>query len=353
MNSLNNKVLKDLYLDDELRTSVKLIELGFGEFQNLDLANDFYYLPFQLLSSGFERLMKCHICLGYYETNNTYPDSKYLKKCGGNKGHDLIELRNTILTSFFSVHNIPVLHDDLEFLKNDKDLEQLIYLLSEFGKYARYHNLDIITSTAKPSIDVKKSWEDYETKLVTSNPQLLGKLGTIETAAEVLEYTKREIIIKLEKFTRAICRQFTLGKLGQKALRFSPILYPFIMLGDTKLGNRDYRKEITKYREKEFKVHTRTFLDELKRKTNPQYRHASVKKEEFDGDWPFYHDEVIIEYREKHWCVVTIDNKDYALNGSAKCRYKLEFPHDAGMAILGKSLSPFIDMALKLGEDIK
>jgi len=34
-------------------------------------------------------------------------------------------------------------------------------------------------------------------------------------------------------------------------------------------------------------------------------------------------------------------------------RYKLEDPHEAGMAILGKLLGPFIDMALKLGEDIK
>jgi len=58
-----NDILKEFSIDDELRTSIKLIELGFGEFQNLDMTNDFYHLPFQLLSSGFERLMKCHICL--------------------------------------------------------------------------------------------------------------------------------------------------------------------------------------------------------------------------------------------------------------------------------------------------
>lgn len=340
-------------MDDELRTAIKLIELGFGEFQNLDLANDFYYLPFQLLSSGFERLMKCHICLGYYDTNNTYPDNKYLKNCGGRNGHDLVELKNTIVTSFFSVHDIPALREDTDFLQNDKDLEQLIHLLSEFGKYSRYHNLDIITSAAKPSIDVKKQWEEYETNIITSNPQYLNKLGDIESTSEILEYAKREIVIKLEKFTRAISRQFTLGKLGQKADQFSPVLYPFIMLNDSNLGNRDYRQETTNYREKEFKVHTRTLFDELQRRTNPQYRNVLVKREEFDGDWPFYHDEVIVECREKHWCVVTIDNKDYALNGSAKGRYKLEFPQDAGMAILGKSVSPFINMALKLGKDIK
>ena len=107
-----------------------------------------------------------------------------------------------------------------------------------------------------------------------------------------------------------------------------------------------------RYRNQERTVHIRTLLDEIERKTNKSYCHAVIKKEEFDGDWPFYHDEVIIECREKHWCVVTIDNKDYALNGSAKGRYKLEDVHEAGMAILGISVGPFIQMALELGKDL-
>ncbi len=349
---MKNNVLKNLYLHDELEAAAKIIELGFGEFQNLDMGNDFYYLPFQLLSSGFERLMKCHICLGYHDIHNAYPDSKYLKSCGGKGGHDLLELKQTILSSYFSKHNIPVLHEDLDLLTNDKDLEQLICLLSEFGKYARYHNLDIVTSAAKPSINVKMLWEQYENDIVTSNPKLLQKLGDLNSGEEVLDHTKRQILIKLEKFVRAICRQFTMGRLGKKALQFSGVLHTFILLKDEELGNRNYRQETTRYKEKDRKVHVRTLFDEFQRKTNKRYRHTVIKKEEFDGDWPFYHNEVIIECREKHWCIVTIDNKDYALNGSAQGRYKLEGVYDAGMAILGKSIGPFIEMALKLGEDI-
>ena len=349
---MKQKILKDLYLYDELQTSAKLIELGFGEFQNLDLGNDFYYLPFQLLSSGFERLMKCHICLGYHEQHNTYPDNKYLKSCGGKGGHDLLELRKAILSMYFAIHNIPVLHEDLDLLTNDKDLDQLIYLLSEFGKYARYYNLDIITSAAKPSINVKQLWEEYEGNLVTSNPKILQKLGDFEAGEEVLDYTKRQILIKLETFARAICRQFTIGRLGKKALQYSGSLYSFILIKDEDLGNRNYRTETSRYQEKERRTYTRTFIDEIQRKTNKRYRHAVIKKDDFDGDWPFYYDEVTIECREKHWCIVTIDKKDYALNGSAQGRYKLESVHDAGMAILGKSVTPFIQMALKLGEDL-
>ena len=71
---MGNDVTKNLALYEELESSIKLIQLGFGEFQNLDMANDFYHLPFQLISSGFERLMKCHICLGHFEIYEVYPD---------------------------------------------------------------------------------------------------------------------------------------------------------------------------------------------------------------------------------------------------------------------------------------
>ena len=62
-------------------------------------------------------------------------------------------------------------------------------------------------------------------------------------------------------------------------------------------------------------------------------------------------DKVIIECRYKNWCIITINGHDYALNGSAKGRYKLENTHDAGMAILGKSTGDFIRLALELDNE--
>jgi hypothetical protein len=353
---MNKDVLKDICLYNELETAIKLIELGFGEFQNLQ--NGFYYLPFQLLSSGFERLMKCHICLGHHEQHSKYPDNKYLKGCGGKGGHDLLELKKSILASYFSKHTIPVLQDDFELLTHNTDLEQLLFLLSEFGKYSRYYNLDVVTSAPKPSPDVKRLWEDYETTIVTSNEKMMENFSDSEKLCdpnvwkEAYDYAKRQILVKLERFTRSICRQFTIGRLGKKALQYSSVLNTFIRLKDEELGNRNYRVKITRYQKEDRKVHTRTLFDDIQRKTNSRYRHTVIRKGEFDGDWPFYHDEVTIECREKHWCVVTIEDKDYALNGSAQGRYKLENVHDAGMAILGKSIGPFIQMALQLGEEL-
>ena len=66
--------------------------------------------------------MKCHICFGHYEKHNAYPCYKELKSCGGKGGHDLHELKKTILSKYFLTHDIPVLLEDHEFLTYDKDL---------------------------------------------------------------------------------------------------------------------------------------------------------------------------------------------------------------------------------------
>ncbi len=84
---------KFISLDDELRTSCRLIELGLGKLQCINMAKDFYHLPFQLLSSGLERLMKCYICLTYEAKERKFPDHQYLSK---NFGHDLSKLKKEI-----------------------------------------------------------------------------------------------------------------------------------------------------------------------------------------------------------------------------------------------------------------
>jgi len=343
---MNNNVKKDLALYEELEVSVKLIQLGFGEFQNLDMANDFYHLPFQLMSSGFERLMKCHICLGYFEMHHNYPNPDLFIK---ELKHDLLSIKRHIIEQYFKTKSIPALKEDLKYITENQDLDHLIGLLSEFGKFARYYNLDVVTGAKKPSIDVKTLWKEYETSLLIKDKNLLGKISTLDKQKEVSDAITRIIIVKLEVFIRAIARQFTLGQLGKLAKQYSPAVFSFLMLQDNELGTTDYRKHTTRYKEKGRRPHKRTSLDKIQTKMNKNYVSKKITKDEFDGDWPFYADEVIIECREQHWCVVTINGYDYALNGSAQGRFKIEDAHGAGMAILGKSTGAFIDMALELG----
>lgn len=71
----------------------------------------------------------------------------------------------------------------------------------------------------------------------------------------------------------------------------------------------------------------------------------TVTKKEFGNKWPFRADRVIVECQESLFCIVYIEEYAFALNGAAASRFKIPFPHDAGLAVLGKSVGPFIEMA--------
>lgn len=340
--------LKYFALLEEFDTSDKLIKLGLGELQNINLNNNFYFLPFQLLSQGFERFMKAYICVGHFHIHQQLPNFRDLR----NLGHDLEKLLKKIIDNYYFDFDRPQFDLDKEFIETDTDLKELLFILSEFGKLARYYNFDLITDNEKIGINTKKLWEEFENKIL--NEKDYEKLMDFNLSQEVYQKITNHIIVIFEKFVSALSRQFIFKCLGQKGLQLSATTaYDFGTLYDKDFGKKDYRSQTTRYKEKPTKVHKRTVVDEVQRNINPDYRSKKIKKSEYEGEWPFYADEVIIECRQSHWCIVTIDGFDYALNGSAKGRYKLENPHDAGMAILGKSISGFIQMTLELGADKK
>jgi hypothetical protein len=335
--------IKYFALLEEFETSDKLIKLGFGELQNININNDFYFLPFQLLSQGFERFMKAYICIGHFHKYGKLPNYKYLKKLG----HDLEKLLNEIIENYYLDFDRPQFDLDNNFIQTDLDLKKLLFILSEFGKLSRYHNFDLITENTKIGVDTKKLWEEFENTILNKNDY--EKLMNFDLNHEVYQKITHKIIIVFERFVSALSRQFIFKCLGQKGLQLSATTaFDFGMLYDKNFGKKDYRSQTTKYKETPKKVHKRTIIDEAQRNVNPDYKSKRIKKSEYNGEWPFYAEEIIIECRQKHWCIVTIDGFDYALNGSAKGRYKLENPHDAGMTILGKSISDFIKMALDL-----
>lgn len=337
--------IKYFALLEEFETSDKLIKLGFGELQNISFDNNFYFLPFQLLSQGFERFMKAYICLGHFHKHQELPSSRYIK----NLGHDLEKLLKEIIDNYYFDFNTPQFDLDYQFILMDSDLKELLFILSEFGKLSRYHNFDLITENTRIGVNTEKLWEVFENKILDSKDY--EKLMDFNLSHEVYQKISTHIIIVFEKYISAISRQFIFRCLGQQGVQLSGSnFFDFGMLYEKDFGKKDYRKQTTKYKEKPKKVHKRTIIDEVQRKINPEYNSKKILKSEYNGDWPFYASEVIIECRQNHWCIVTIDGHDYALNGSAKGRYKLENPHDAGMAILGKSISDFITMALELGE---
>ena len=242
---MSDKEYKETYkkicLGDEVKISIKLLLLGLGALQKINEENDFYHLPFLLLSSGFERLMKCIMCLKYYKENKIFPSLKKIK--GNTNGHDLMYLKNKVIKDCISksiTFTKEVTKKDYEYISNDKNLDKLIEVLSKFGQYSRYYNFDIVIGKGSPKDNVEVNWQNYELELIKDRMDLITAYKKNEYIA--YEYINNQIIIKLEKFARALVRQFTLGDLGNEAKTYTGVIDPFLFLKDDELGKRDYKK---------------------------------------------------------------------------------------------------------------
>lgn len=333
---------KFLSLDDELRTSCRLIKLGLGELQCISMAEDFYHLPLQLLSSGLERLMKCYICLVYEANEGRFPTSNYLSK---DLGHDLSKLKKEISNKYFKSNNSSALEKDKEFLDTTPILDKALHVLSEFGKFARYYNLDIVTGNTKAVFNPDAEWENIENDILKTIPGFQAE-RLLERGDEYYQKINMEIVKIIEKFTRVIARQFTLGQHGDKLQQLSTVYSYFRNLRDCELGQNDYRIATKILQEQKDKWHSRKETKILKGK----YPARKIHRIDFDSEWPFRSDDVIVECREKFFCVVNIDGYDFSLNGAARSRFNYPYPLEAGLAISGKSIGPFIDIALKLAK---
>ena len=315
-------------LNEEFRTANKLIRLGLGELQNISLSNDFYFLPFQLLSQGLERFMKAYVCLGYCFSKNELPPAKYILSLG----HDLEKLLGEIIKEYYIIHNGEQFKIDKKFLIENERLKQLLFILSEFGKLARYHNFDVITDNKKIGINPTELWENFENKIAPNTSDRLQKLLNPDSKHEIFDGISRTIVTVFEQFISALTRQFIFGTLGQlgKQLISGTSLFDFGLVYQGKFGVTDYKKETNYFKQRQKKSTKRTIADEVRRRFNSNYKSKRITKKQFRGEWPFLVDEVIIECRHERWCVVTIEKKDYALNGTAKGRYKIETPHEGG-----------------------
>jgi hypothetical protein len=110
---MSTDIERFLCLLDELETSHKLILAGFGSLQEIDMANDFYHLPHQLMASGLERLMKCYVSLVYQDRTGAFPDMVFMKTLG----HDLVDLHKTICTGYYGGRARQLVEQEFGFIR--------------------------------------------------------------------------------------------------------------------------------------------------------------------------------------------------------------------------------------------
>ncbi len=334
MNEMNSDCRKLLHLLEELKMSCKLIKLGFGSLQDIDMSNNFYHLPFLLMTNGFERFMKCYIILVYKSREGSYPDVKYMKKFG----HNLETLFETCIDLYGRKTRTP---KEFDFITTDQTLKKCFRILSLFAQKGRYYNFDIIAGSPSP-IDSERDWEFLESSIERFRP--------LDDSSHPDYYSRinSKLIAKLEQFIIAIKLQFTLGDHDDQNEMFrqaySIVNGEFPSPQDEQFGTKDYRLPEQILQQKQKNRIKRSYQEIV----NGKWPTRVVKKDEFGKNWPFRTDHVIVECRGKYRYIVNIDGYDFALNGFTQAHLKIPFPHDEGFAVLTKSIGPFIDLASKL-----
>lgn len=207
-------------LSKEVETSMKLLKKGMGDLQKISFSNDFYHAPILLLSSGFERLIKCLLCLAFMDELGEFEKRPYKKS----KGHEFDYLLGRLLSVCAEKNYSSA---DIDFLKNDKDLIEIISCLSDFAQGGRYYNLDIVVEGESCHKDPDEAWEEIE-KMVLKLPtreDTLKKLNEddLDDLGEYKEINLRLIMI-LERFARALARLFALADFGDFTKQVSPLV---------------------------------------------------------------------------------------------------------------------------------
>ena len=230
------------------------------------------------------------------------------------------------------------------FIRTDPILNNCVRILSLFGKMGRYYNLDVVAGSGHGPIDPKAEWEALESRVEDPMPYLddLPRLHR-----DYYPRVNSALIARMERLVRAVAMQFTLGghaDPGGDIRRLSVVYQQFRNLRDDQFGTVDYRRSVEILR---------ADADQWIRRSDREVAASGwpslvVSKAEFGDEWPFRDERVTVERRNGLFCIVNIGGYDFALNGAARSRFKLPFAHDAGVAVLGKSIGPFIEMALGL-----
>ena len=304
------------------------------------MGNTFYHLPHLLMASGFERLMKCYISLVSKGRNGSYPNQETMKALGHNLENLLFEIRS----NFYGGKDRPLLRKEYDYISNDQLLQRCIRILSLFGNKGRYYNLDIVTGADLALIDPNHEWQALEAHIEDPPPFIQDPVSLYR---DYYPRVHSKVIAMMERLVRAIALQFTIGghRDDNGEIRSTAaITSQFRNLTDAQLGTIDYRRSVRILQQQRDKWIQRSDEEIV----NGDWPTLAVTRAECIGEWPFIEDRVILECRQRLFCIVNICGFAFALNGAARSRYGIPKPHDAGMAIFGRSVGPFIDQALEL-----
>lgn len=236
-----NETYRNIAVVIEIGNSIKYLRNGLSEIQKISAANDFYDPPLIFLSGGFERLFKSMLCLNYKENTGRLPNYKELME--GKNGHDIEFLKSKIERICIPIPR-PFAQMDYDIITKDVVINSICKSLSEYGKKARYFNLDAILGTEQ-EFDAKNEWEKIETSILKDfygEKKFYKILEKPQKLEELYKKSNELLVSRIELFLRAITRQFIFGNFSSDSKMFLFEIESFSDIEDNQIGKTDYRQ---------------------------------------------------------------------------------------------------------------
>lgn len=303
---------------EEVDASYKFIIEGIRILKTKKSAISSNHVELQLFAGGFERLLKILLFLKEKHTLKKYPElegkTNFFKKFDNGHGikkmvDELIEYSSTVKF----MNEIPMVVEDLAFLRNDNNFNIFIEILTDFSKHQRYYYIDVI---AKKEYNIENNFEKFKNLIYTYSANIDVSTMTYD---EKEEYILNSFIISVEKGVRAISRFFTHG-LGNEGRKFYGNFADFFFMNDEDFGKCKYLLPKLNT-QKDYQPWRANSLSFFKFKISAKSK--TVHSNEYK-DWAFTVNKVkVYNYKNGLFCFVKIGNRVFALNGSAGSRFKI------------------------------
>lgn len=328
-----DNIARDFYIIEaiqaELDTSSLLLIRGLQELQAMNLDYGSYFMPSQTLSQGMERMMKVILFL------SGTVNSGELKKC---YSHNLNRPWNKLLEH----HIIEPISDSVS--------ENILRILSEFGFDGRYYYINVLDG--RPSnFNPQAEWEKLENLFMSENAQSYKMLTNGDDANVLITNMVKRLQISIEKIIKRLSVAIIEYEKKEIGWVVPPVIKVFADFNDDSYGKNIY-KEWPDCLIHVPQAHKRTCRDRVIRLLHPFRKSKVVVKRNYNGKWPFRNiEKVRIEKRKTHrgaLHIITINGYDCALDGRTSYILNMARPYEAGLAIIGVSIQPFLDMAKEL-----
>jgi len=312
------EIKRNVAISEEIEASYIFIKEGLSLLitQKSALLNN--HVPMQLLASGFERLAKILLILKEKHVSGEFPivesNKNYFAKYDNGHGinkmiDELIEYSSTVE----SMKNIPLLIENIEFIKSDEKFRAYLTIITEFSKHQRYYYIDSITNLERKETN---SFVNFK-RLINSYAEEID-ISKITYDEEEM-YILLSMVSTIEKGVRSLSSFFTHG-LGIEGKKHYGEFGNFILLRDKDFGKLKYTNP---------KVDPQNDYYPMKR-SGLQFimikclsKRKVISSHNFQN-WPFLVNKVcVINYKKGKYCFVEIKDGVFALNGTASSHFKI------------------------------